>query len=849
MPASPLPICAVLLVGLLTAAPAAEPVPPDHAAKMAAARKLFQEKVRPFLTANCLKCHGGEKVRSGLNLSSRELLLKGGDNGPAVTPGKGQASRLVKLVARQEEPHMPPKTPAPKEAVELLAKWIDLGAAYDKPLIESAPAGKRPLTVTEQDRQYWAYRTLREPTPPPVTDAAWVRNPIDRFLLARMEAAGIPPARDADKRTLIRRVYFDLIGLPPTPEEVKAFVRDASPNAYEKVVDQLLASPRFGERWARHWLDPARYAESHGFEHDYYRPYAYHYRDFVIKAFNADMPYDQFMRWQIAGDELAPDDTLALAATGFLGAGVYPTQITTREAERVRYDAMDDMLATTGYAMLGLTVGCARCHDHKYDPIPTRDYYRMLSAFTTTVRSEVEVDLGTPAQKKTQADFEAKLKPLTVELKRYEKTALPEQLAAWVAEQKSKGAKLPKPSEANAALGLKALGDGKKTLDKLPKLQRDQLLKWFAPQDAGWKSRDARIKRLEKQRPPSTKTKIQATTEGLKPMRHHTALPSIPDFYPTTYFLKRGDVEQKDGVATQGFLQVLSRHPDGDKHWIAPKPAGAQTSFRRTGLAKWLTDTTSGAGSLAARVMVNRLWHHHFGRGIVATLNDFGFQGGHPTHPELLEWLAHDLASHGWHLKRVHKLMVMSRAYQLGASEESAKHDVENKLWSYRPRRRLEAEAIRDSLLAVGGLLDPTMYGPGTLDQGMRRRSIYFRVQRSQLIPMLQVFDWPDTLTSLGARPTTVVAPQALLFLNNPQVRQCAEGFAARLKPTTTKGLPAIVDRAYHIAFARPPSEEEAAAGVAFLKARREAKGGDLNAALVEYTHALIGLNEFIYVD
>jgi hypothetical protein len=845
---------------------AAPPVPPDHAAKMAAGRKLFQEKVRPFLTANCLKCHGGEKVRSGFNLTTRELLLKGGDNGPAVSPGKGHASRLVKLVARRDEPHMPPKTPAPKEAVELLARWIDLGAAYDKPLIESAPAGKKPLTVTDHDRQYWAYRTLREPAVPPVKDSGWVRNPIDRFLLAKMEAARVAPARDADKRTLVRRVYFDLIGLPPPPEEVEAFVNDRSPNAYEKVVDGLLASPRFGERWARHWLDPARYAESHGFEHDYYRPYAYHYRDFVIKAFNADMPYDQFVRWQVAGDELAPGDPLALAATGFLGAGVYPTQITTREAERVRYDAMDDMLATTGYAMLGLTVACARCHDHKYDPIPTRDYYRMLSAFTTTVRSEVEVDLGTPEQKKAQADFEAKLKPLADELKRYEAKELPKQLAAWVAGQNAKGAKLPKPGEANAALGLKALWDGKKALDKLPKLQRGQLVKWFAPQDAGWKSREAKVKELEKKRPPSTKTKIQATTEGLKPMRHHTALPSIPDFYPKTYFLKRGDAEQKDGVATQGFLQVLSRHPDGDKHWIVPKPAGARTSFRRAGLAKWLTDAEYGAGSLAARVIVNRLWHHHFGRGIVTTLNDFGLQGGHPTHPELLEWLACDLVSHGWRLKRVHKLIVMSRAYQLSSIAERGTRNAESKsnasssiphsefhvpqsMWSHRPRRRLEAEAIRDSLLAVGGLLDATMYGSGTLDQGMRRRSVYFRVQRSQLVPVLQVFDWPDTLTSQGARPTTVVAPQALLFLNNPQVRDCAEGFAARLKDAAEKGLPVAVDRAYRIAFARPPSKEEAAAGVAFLTARRAARGGNLDAALAEYAHALIGLNEFIYVD
>ena len=830
---------------------AAEPVPADHAAKMAASRDLFAEKVGPFLKANCLQCHGSEKTKSGLNLASRELLLKGGDRGPAVVPGKGSQSLLVKLVARQDEPHMPPKQPAPKEAVELLAKWIDLGAAYDKPLIDSAAAGvKKPLTVTEKDRQYWAYRPLQTTPVPAVKNAKWPRNPIDHFLLAKMEAAGVTPAGDADRRTLIRRVTFDLTGLPPTPEDVEAFVNDLSPTAYEKVVDRLLASPQFGERWARHWLDPARYAESHGFEHDYDRPHAYHYRDFVIKALNADMPYDRFLRWQLAGDELAPDDPLALAATGFLGAGVYPTQITTREAERVRYDAMDDMLATTGHAMLGLTVGCARCHDHKYDPIPARDYYRMLAAFTATVRSEVEVDLGTPAEKAAMAAFEAKRKPLTDELTRYEEKELPVRLDTWVAERKGKGEKPPTPSDTRAGAALKDLWGGAKA-DKLGKLTREAVLKWFGPQDAGWKERQAKVAELDKSRPKNTKVTIQATTEGRKPMRHHTSDGSIPDFYPETYVLKRGDANQKDGVADPGFLQVLNRAPEGEKRWLAVAPKGAATSLRRAGLAKWVTDTEHGAGALAARVIVNRLWHHHFGRGIVSTVNDFGFQGDPPTHPELLEWLANDLVQHGWALKRVHKQMVMSRAYQLAgaATASGMKLDPDNRLWHHRPKRRLEAEAVRDSLLAAGGLLDPTMYGPGTLNEGMRRRSVYFQVKRSQLVPMLQVFDWPDTLTSAAARPTTVVAPQALLFLNNPHVRACAEGLAKRVRPAAEKGLADGVKAAYPVAFGRPPSDEELSAGVAYLTERRSAHTGSLDKALADYALVLMSLNEFIYVD
>ncbi len=333
--------------------------------------------------------------------------------------------------------------------------------------------------------------------------------------------------------------------------------------------------------------------------------------------------------------------------------------------------------------------------------------------------------------------------------------------------------------------------NGSRTFDKLDAKGRTELLNWFKPRDDEWKKRDAPVRELEKKRPKSTRVKMQICTEGLKPMRLHTADASIPDFYPQTYYLKRGDVNQKDGVADLGFLQVLMRSPDGAAHWITPKPEGAHSSFRRAALAKWLTDTRNGAGALAARVIVNRLWHHHFGRGIVATINDFGLQGETPTHPELLEWLANDLVEHGWSLKRLHRTFVLSQAYRLSGASHAAglKADPDNRLWWHRPRRRLEAEIIRDNLLAVGGRLDSAMFGPGTLDENMRRRSIYFTVQRSKMIPFLQVFDWPDSLTSAGARPTTVVAPQALLFLNNPQVRACAAGLAGRLLPDAQKDL------------------------------------------------------------
>ncbi|MGA2259242.1 MAG: PSD1 and planctomycete cytochrome C domain-containing protein, partial [Thermoguttaceae bacterium] len=576
----------------------------DHVQNMQAGLELFKSRVRPVLIQNCLGCHGGKEMKGDFDLIDREKLMASG-----MVEREAASSQMYRVVAHLDDPHMPYKAARlPEESIRDLGRWIDLGAPYDRPLVEQNTTEKKPKEVTAADRQYWAFLPLSNPSPPQVRQADWARGPIDRFLLAKMEAARLKPVGEADRHVLIRRVYFDVIGLPPSPEEIDAFV--AAPDlekAWEAIVDKLLASPHFGERWARHWLDCSRFAESHGFEHDYDRSFAFRFRDYVIQAFNDDQPYDQFLRWQLAGDELAADDPQALAATGFLGAGVFPTQITVSEAERIRYDATDDMLATTGYAMLGLTVGCARCHDHKYDPIPSRNYYHMLSAFTTTVRSEVEWDFG------------------------------------------------------------KKSGNSK-----------------------------------------NEKSKIQVTTEGLTPMRHHKADESIPDFYDKTYILSRGDVAQKDGEASLGFLEVLVRHPDGATHWIAARPPKARTSFRRASLAAWISDAEYGAGNLAARVIVNRLWHYYFGRGIVSTLNDFGLQGDRPTHPELLDWMASDLVTSGWKLKRLHKQIVMSRAYRLcgATTAENMTRDPDNRFWWHRPRRRLEAEVIRDNLLAVSQQLD-----------------------------------------------------------------------------------------------------------------------------------------------
>jgi mono/diheme cytochrome c family protein len=798
-----LALCAVVAGPAFAQQPA---VPPDHAERLVRGQEVFSKHVRQLLTDRCLKCHGGDKTRGGLDLTTRETLLKGGDNGPAIVPFKAKDSRLYKLVAHLEEPHMPSKMAKLADAdVARIAAWIDLGAPYDKPLLAKAdPAAKKPMVVTDEDRRFWSFQPVKRPPLPKVKNEAWCQTPLDRFLLASMEEKGLTPNPPVDRRRLVRRAYFDLIGLPPTPEEVERFVNDAAPNAYGRLIDRLLENPHFGERWARHWLDVARFAESHGYEQDYDRPTAYPYRDFVIKAFNQDLPYDVFVKWQIAGDEIEPDNPLALMATGFLAAGVHSTQITANQVEKERYDELDDMARTTGTAMLGLTVGCARCHDHKFDPIPTADYYRLLSTFTTTVRSEMDIDLDPKRYKEAKTKFDAEHKALVGRLQDYETGRL--------------SAPLDDPTT-----------------------------------DPHWRRLNQLVVDHAKTAPKPTILKALISSEGVPAVRTHT---QGGDFLEHTHFLTRGDPNQKGDIATQGFLQVLERNPDREKRWLLQPPPSWHTSYRRRALADWLTDTEYGAGHLLARVIVNRLWQHHFGRGIVATPSDFGYQGDKPTHPELLDWLADELIRGGWRLKPIHKLIMTSAAYAQGADLDKSKVtlDPDNKLVWRRPRMRLEAEIIRDALLAVSGTLDERQFGPGTLDPNHKRRSIYFFVKRSQLVPSMILFDAPDTLQGLEQRASTIIAPQALMLMNNAAVREYARNFAKRLGPAADKSLDDAVRSGYAIALARTPRPEELADSVQFLREQMESYKADGKAngrelALADFCQVLMELNEFIYVD
>ena len=1003
------------------------PVEKDHAEKMVRGTATFKQHVRTVLIEQCLKCHGGEKTEGELDLSDRAKLLKGGGRGPAIVPGEPKKSLLFAMVAHEKKPAMPFKKAKLNDAVvRAIASWIEDGAPYDAPLVAGKDvAAWQAKMIAPEARRHWAFLPLSRPAPPTPKAGPWVKTDVDRFILAKLEATGLTPNPPASKRHLIRRAYFDLVGLPPSPEEVTAFERDTAPEAYAKVIDRLLDSPRYGERWARHWLDLARFAESHGFEHDYDRATAYHYRDFVIKAFNQGMPFDQFVRWQLAGDEIAPHDPLALAATGFLAAGVHSTQITKNEVEKHRYDELDDMLATTTTAMLGLTVGCARCHDHKFDAIPQADYYRMLATFTSTVRAEVDIDLDPQGFRKAKTKWEAERAPLVRAIADYEAKELPAKFAVWEKDQVGKpalagwvyptiaamksasGSTLAKKDDGSVLVGgpnppretlaftletdlkgitglrIEALADAslvkngpgraangnfcltdltvtaapkggkggpvklkepRSTFDQKglgvagaidgdpinsgwaidpqfgfdhaasfefdkpvgvdeaggptmvtvilqfnnnvghgigrPRLsltnsvaplelnksgipeaaqraldtpaekrtpeQKTLLVARYKRLDAGWQKLDAKVREHDAQAPKPTLVKTLISSEGLAAVRLHT---QGEDVLKETHFLRRGDPNQKEGVAPAGYLQLLQ--PPGIDPWSKAAPKDAKLSYRRTALAGWMTDADTGAGRLLARVIVNRLWQKHMGRGLVATPSDFGIRGDKPTHPELLDFVAGELIRGGWKLKPIHQLIMTSAAYQQDASADPAKVkiDRDNALCWRHPARRLEAEAIRDSLLAVSGQLDETMFGPGTLEEGSRRRSIYFTMKRSRLIPMLTIFDAPDGTVGIGDRSATTIAPQALVMMNNPHVRMWAKAFASRIAaPTVSESI----HKAYRFALSRDATPEEVKQGVEFVNAQEKSYTGKPNAkelALADFGQVVMCLNEMVYVE
>jgi hypothetical protein len=751
-------------------------------------------------------------------------------------------------------------------------------ALVSLPLLPVPASGRPERVVTEEDRQHWSYQPLRSVALPAVADAEWCRTPIDRFIRSALEARGIRPNPAADRRTLIRRVTFDLIGLPPTPEEVEAFVADPSPDAYGDLVDRLLGSAHYGERWARHWLDLARYADSGGMESDADRPNAYHYRDFVIRALNDDLSYQTFVRWQLAGDEYEPDNPEALAATGFLTAA--PNEMLTdqhleEERLRLRFNELDDMAATSMSAFLGLTLGCARCHDHKFDAIPTRDYYRIQSAFMTTARGDVFLAPRGEVFRYREEDArlderlrraQAKLKSWLTERQEPHAAALRRQKIDALRATSEEKRLLQEHPDTDAARKL-----AKKYRKELEVTEEDYRRVMSEEERGAWTALKGVVERLQGEKPPPPPTALAITDTKTVPQ--------------PTWLLERGDFYARKEPVDLGFLTVLTNGRTPAEYLEAARREGPpdRSTLQRRALADWMTDIEHGAGALLSRVIVNRVWQHHFGEGLARTVSEFGVRSERPTHPELLEWLAHEFAARGWRLKRLHRLLLSSSVYLQDATFDAARAelDPDNRLlWRRRPQR-LEAEILRDAMLSVSGTLNLEAFGPAFKPPipaeaivarnakdpypqdardapATRRRTVYMFHKRVVQHPLLQAFDGPDATVSCGRRSRTTVAPQALALLNDPLLRNWAVDFARRLVAAGGDDQKQWVDRGLRLAFSRPPTAAELAAAVEFLERQlqgRAARDPSLTdaglciQALADFCQTLFSTNEFVYAD
>jgi hypothetical protein len=750
---------------------------------------FFEKSIRPVLVKECYSCHAttAEKIRGGLTLDTRDGMRKGGDNGPAVVPGDVKKSLLVKALRHDDEVKpMPPKKKLGDDVIADFEKWIALGAIDPRDV--ATRVNKYEIDL-DKGRKFWAFQPVKTAIPPAVKDSAWPEGDIDRFLLAGLEEKGLTPVADADPRALIRRVTFDLIGLPPTPEDVDSFAKDIQANrraALEAVVDRLLASPQFGERWGRHWLDVARFAESSGRAANFAYPHAWRYRDYVIESFNDDKPYDQFIREQLAGDLLPADGDKGkaelLIATGFLAVG--PKSLDERSPRQFAMDVADEQIDATFQAFQGLTVACARCHDHKFDPIPQKDYYALAGIFTST-----ETCYGT----------------------------------IRLINSNHPSALLTLPKEAEPTQPLEPLtAERRASLEKQLQDLRDQQAKLTPGQDSI-------IQRLILFNRTSTLRSQLDTYQADGTPKLLAMGVREGRFASDMRVLNRGEISQPGESVKRGFPQVLTTE----------QPKIGRGSGRRE-LADWIA---SKDNPLTARVMANRVWLHLIGRGLVPTPDNFGANGQPPSHPELLDYLASSFAENGWSVKKLIRTIVLSRAYQLSTQfdEKSFEADPDNVLHWRMPSRRLEAEALRDAMLVLGGRLNlnPARGSPiaqgGEGNAGFRfrgpggpggpfggpppideHRSIYLPIVRDGVPEVLSVFDFPDPSLIIGDRPTTTTPAQSLFVMNNPFVIRQAESMADKLLTGGGDDY-AMLTQAYQLCYARVPSTKELTSAQKFI--------------------------------
>ena len=700
--------------------------------------------------------------------------------------------------------------------------------------VVAAPLVAREDDMQDAQKEHWAWRSVRRPAVPKVKNEAWVKNPVDAFILHRLENEGLTPAAAASREQLLRRVTFDLIGLPPTPDEIDAFVDDKSSEAWEKVIDRLLASPRYGERWGRHWLDLARFAESNGYEYDEIRPDAWRYRDYVIEAFNKDKPYTRFIQEQLAGDELFPDEPAARIATAFNLLG--PDMTDSADQPQRRQNTLNDMTDTAALAFLGLTVTCCRCHDHKFEPLPQSDYYR-FQAFFAAADFKHDISLATKEQ---QADYAAALREYAALIQPAQETLskleepyrkkLYDDLFAKLSEEAKTAHQTPEEQRTAAQKELV-----EKTARQLHVLPEAIAKAMSADERAKQQELQKELKRLEAKKPRLPVT--MGLRDDVKPIK--------------TFILVQGELKDRAEEVQPGFPTILT---PGHKELDARIQATATSTGRRSALANWIA---SPDNPLTARVLVNRLWQHHFGRGLVTTPSDFGLRGARPTHPELLDWLTAELIAQGWSIKKMHKLMLLSAAYQQATTATAAakEKDPDNLLLSHMNRLRIEGEIVRDSLLAVSGRLNLKMGGPGVFPpvpaeanvkgwtpspdpRDHVRRSVYIFSRRNLKFPFLEPFDPPDTNLSCPRRELSTTAPQALALLNAPDVQAAAKALADRVGKQATMDEERIVC-AYRLTLGRAPSAKELELSRRFVK----------DSSLAELCRALFNVNEFVYLD
>ena len=850
---------------------------------------VFETHVRPILKANCFHCHGeGTKLESGLDLRLRRLIVKGGETGPAIVPGKPAESVLLTYLREGEMPPAEVEKRLTAGEIAMIERWITSGANTTAAEPEKIEAG---FFVTEQEKNFWSFQPLVRHLPPAVKETNRVRTPIDQFVLARLEEKGFGFAADADRQTLVRRLYLDLTGLPPSVDEVDSFLGNTAPDAYNQLVDRLLASPNYGERWGRHWLDSAGYADSEGVtDQDVIRQDAYRYRDYVIRSLNRDQPFDEFVCEQLAGDEMVTPpykemDEISirrLTATGFLRMA--PDGTASDNNPNQRNQVMANTLKIVSTSLLGLTVGCAQCHNHRYDPISQADYYRLRAIFEPTFNWQ---DWRTPAQRrlslytdqdrKQAAEIEVKAKAVEAERTKKQEVYIEQTFQRELA-------KLPE------ALRQPIIEARKVAADKRTNEQK-QLLKDNPTVNVTAGS----LYLYDKKAADDLATFVKKAKEvrDTKPVEQflRAAWEPTGKELPVTHLFHRGDSEQPKQALEPAELAVLTK----DRSFsIAPKNPDLTSSGRRLAYANWLT---SGEHPLFARVIVNRIWKHHMGRGIVATSGDFGFLGTRPTHPQLLDWLATEFTQQKWSLKQLHKTIVTSTVYRQ-ASLRNAELDAvdrENRFYGHMAIRRLDAETLRDTLLAVNGMINGESYGEAVpvmadrtgqwvigienLNAGRPgavlpmhgeefRRSIYIQVRRSRPLAVLDTFDLPRMDPNCTGRTSSTVAPQALMLMNSDFVLTQSRYFAQRLQKEAPNDLAAQVTLAWKLTFAQVAAQDEVEAAVQFIQQQQEQfqqqkkatkkdpkadpaaeKAAQKLSALTSFCQALLSSNQFLYVE